>query len=47
MGRMSSNKNIGIELVSCLLDPDSSEGIKALGKGRKNVIVFNCKKVVQ
>ena len=44
MGRMFS-KNVDIELESFLLDPDSSEGMKALGKGRRNVIVFNCKKV--
>ena len=40
-------KKVDIELESFLLDPDSSEGIKALGKGRKNVIMFNCKRVVQ
>ena len=45
MGRMSSNKNADIELESFLLDPDGSKGMKGLGKGRRNVIVFNCKKV--
>ena len=45
MGRMSSNKNV--ELESFLLDPDGSEGMKGLGKGRRNVIVFNCKKVAR
>jgi hypothetical protein len=44
---MSSNKNADIELESFLLDPDGSEGIKGLGKGRRNVIVFNCKKVAR
>ena len=47
MGRMSSNKNADIELESFLLDPDGSEGMKGLGKGRRNVIVFNCKKVAR
>jgi hypothetical protein len=44
---MSSKKNVDIELESFLLDPDSSEGKKTLGKGRRNVIVFDCKKVVR
>ena len=45
INRMSSNKNVDIELESFLLDPDSSKGKKTLGKGRRNVIVFNWKKV--
>ena len=44
---MSSNKNVYIELESFLLDPDISEEMKALGKGRSNVTTFNCKKVVR
>jgi hypothetical protein len=44
---MFSNKNVDIELESFLLDLDSSEGKKTLGKGRRNVIVLNCKKVVR
>ena len=47
MGRILSNKNANIELESFLLDPNGSKGIKGLGKSRRNVIVFNCKKVVQ
>jgi hypothetical protein len=47
MGRMSSNKNADIELESFLLDPDGSEGMKGLKRGRRIVIVFNCKKVAQ
>jgi hypothetical protein len=44
---MSSNKNAHIKLKSFLLDPDSSKGMKGSEKGRRNVIAFNCKKVVQ
>jgi hypothetical protein len=47
MGGMSSNKNLHIELDSFLLDPNSSKGMKGLGKVRRNVLVFNYKKVVQ
>ena len=47
MGRMFSNKNVEIELESFLLYSDSSERMKALGKDRRNVIVFNCKKAVR
>jgi hypothetical protein len=47
MGRISSNKNADIELELFLPDPDHSEGMKGLGKGRINVIVFNCKKVAR
>ena len=43
MARMSLNKNVDIELESFLLDPNSSEGMKVLGKGRKNVNIFNWK----
>jgi hypothetical protein len=47
MGGICSNKNAYIEIESFLPDPDSSEWMKGLGKGRRNVIVFNCKKVVR
>jgi len=36
---MSSNKNADINTNAFLLDPDSSEGKKTLGKGRRNVTV--------
>jgi hypothetical protein len=45
MGRISLGKGMAIGLGLFLPDPSRSRGMEGLGKGRRNVIVFNCKKV--